>query len=144
MTYADRYRLRLKHHRQEIGRAIDYLATRDDIDARRLGWLSISFGSQTMMPLLALEQRVGAAVLIGGGVFLLDLPPAEQPYNYLPRVRQPVLMLSGRWTSTSTSTRRKPCCGCSARPRTSSSASCSTPATLPAAQPVRARHARLV
>jgi len=97
MTYADRYRLRLKHHRQEIGRAIDYLATRDDIDARRLGWLSISFGSQTMMPLLALEQRVGAAVLIGGGVFLLDLPPAEQPYNYLPRVRQPVLMLSGRW-----------------------------------------------
>ena len=97
MTYADRYRLRLKHHRQEIGRTIDYLATRKDIDANRLGWLSISFGSQTMMPLLALEQRFGAAVLIGGGVFLLDMPPSEQPYNYLPRVRQPVLMLSGRW-----------------------------------------------
>lgn len=97
MTYADRYRLRLKHHRQELGRTIDYLTTRKDIDINRLGWISISFGSQTMMPLLALEQRIGTAVLIGGGVFLLDMPPSEQPYNYLPRVRQPVLMLSGRW-----------------------------------------------
>lgn len=97
MAYADRYRLRLRNHRQDLGRAIDYLATRKDIDAGRLGWLGISYGSQTMMPLLAVERRIGAAVLIGGGVFPLRVPAAEQPYNYLPRITQPVLMLSGRW-----------------------------------------------
>jgi dienelactone hydrolase len=97
MTYGDRYRLRLRHQRQELGRTIDYLATRQDIDATRMGSLAVSFGAQSMMPLLALEPRVGATVLIGGGVFLLDIAPAEEPFNYLPRVNQPILMLSGRW-----------------------------------------------
>lgn len=96
-AYIDRYRLRQRNHRQDLGRAIDYLATREDIDAGRLGWLGISYGSQTMMPLLAVERRIGAAVLVGGGVYPLRLPAAEQPYNYLPRITQPVLMLSGRW-----------------------------------------------
>jgi dienelactone hydrolase len=97
MARPDRYRLRLVHHRQDLGRTLDYLATRKDIDAGRIGWLGISYGSQAMMPLLAVEPRIGAAVLIGGGVFPLDLPPSEEPFNYLPRTRQPVLMLSGRW-----------------------------------------------
>jgi len=97
MTQADRFRLRLKHHRQELGRALDYLATRKDVDPSRLGSLGISYGAQTMMPLLAVEQRIHAAVLTGGGVFLLGVATAEEPFNYLPRVRQPVLMLSGRW-----------------------------------------------
>ncbi len=97
MTLEDRYRLRLQHFRQELGRAIDYLATRKDIDTGRLGALGISYGAQTMMPLLAVEKRIGPAVLIGGGVFLVGLPPTEEPFNYLPRVTQPILMLSGRW-----------------------------------------------
>jgi dienelactone hydrolase/type II secretory pathway pseudopilin PulG len=97
MARPDRYRLRLVHHRQDLGRTLDYLATRKDIDAGRIGWLGISYGSQAMMPLLAVEPRIGAAVLIGGGVFPLNLPPSEEPFNYLPRTRQPVLMLSGRW-----------------------------------------------
>ena len=49
------------------------------------------------MPLLAVEKRLGPAVLIGGGVYVLGGPPAEEAYNFLPRVQQPVLMLSGRW-----------------------------------------------
>lgn len=72
---ADRYRLRLVHHRQDLGRTLDYRETREDIDAGRIGWFGISFGSQAMMPLLAVEPRIGAAVLIGGGVAMLGLPP---------------------------------------------------------------------
>jgi dienelactone hydrolase len=97
MSYADMYRTRLPHFRQEVGRTLDYLSTRKEIDSERIGTLNFSYGSQSMMPLLAVEKRLRAAVLIGGGVFLLPVGPTEQPYNFLPRVTQPILMLSGRW-----------------------------------------------
>ena len=97
MSAADRYRTRLRHARQDLGRSIDYLATRDDIDIERLGWFGVSWGAQAMVPLLAVEKRFRSAVLDGGGIYLLDIPAAEQFFNYLPRINQPVLMLNGRW-----------------------------------------------
>ncbi|HSN72054.1 MAG TPA: dienelactone hydrolase family protein, partial [Steroidobacteraceae bacterium] len=98
MSFAERFRLRQRHWREELGRTIDYLATREDVDARKLGWFGISMGADTMLPLLALEKRIGAAVLYSGGTrLLIGLPDSEQAYNYLPRVTQPVLMLTGRW-----------------------------------------------
>ncbi|MCX7054850.1 MAG: SUMF1/EgtB/PvdO family nonheme iron enzyme [Proteobacteria bacterium] len=98
LNYAERFRLQQRHWREELGRTIDYLATRDDIDAGKLGWFGISMGADTMLPLLAVEKRIGAAVLYSGGSGLRSgLPASEQTYNYLPRVTQPVLMLNGRW-----------------------------------------------
>lgn len=98
MSTAERARLRMRHWREELGRTIDYLATREDVDARKLGWFGISMGADTMLPLLAVEKRIGAAVLYSGGSGLRsDLPASEQTYNYLPRITQPVLMLNGRW-----------------------------------------------
>jgi dienelactone hydrolase len=98
MSSAERFRLQLRHWREELGRTIDYLTTREDIEARALGWYGLSFGADSMLPLLAVEKRIGAAVLYSGGAGIRsDLPASEQPYNYLPRVTQPVLMLNGRW-----------------------------------------------
>ena len=98
MSDADRYRIRLRRVRQDLGHAIDYLATRKDIDVGRLGWFGVSNGAQFMMPVAAVEHRFRAVVLDGGGIYLYDdVPAAEQYYNYLPRVTQPVLMLNGRW-----------------------------------------------
>ena len=97
MSYAERYRIRLRHGRQDLGRVIDYLATRQDIDTGRIGWFGVSWGAQAMTPVLAVEPRFRAVVLDGGGVFLFDIPETEQFYNYLPRITQPVLMLNGRW-----------------------------------------------
>jgi len=97
MSRPDRYRTWVRHFRQEVGRTLDYLGTRDELDLRRLGWYSESFGSQTMVSMLALEKRFSAAVLVGGGVFPQGLAAAEEAYNHLPRITQPVLMLNGRW-----------------------------------------------
>ena len=98
LNYAERFRLQQRHWREELGRTIDYLSTREDIDAGKLGWFGVSFGADTMLPLLAVEKRIGAAVLYSGGTGLRSgLPVSEQAYNYLPRVSQPVLMLNGRW-----------------------------------------------
>lgn len=97
MSDADRFRTRLRHSRQDLGRAIDYLATRKDIDVARLGWFGVSYGAQALTPVLAVEKRFKAAVLDGAGIYLWDMPAAEQFYNYVPRITQPVLMLNGRW-----------------------------------------------
>jgi len=97
MSPAESFRLRQRHWRAELGRTIDYLETRDDVDARRLGWFGVSMGADTMVPLLAVEKRIGAAVLYSGGAAPGRLPASERPYNYFPRVTQPVLMLNGRW-----------------------------------------------
>ena len=71
---------------------------REDIDARKLGWFGISLGADSMLPLLAVVKRIGAAVLYSGGTGLRSgVPASEQEYNYLPRATQPVLMLNGRW-----------------------------------------------
>ncbi len=37
MSAVERLRLHRRHWREELGRAIDYLATREDVDARKLG-----------------------------------------------------------------------------------------------------------
>jgi pimeloyl-ACP methyl ester carboxylesterase len=54
-------------------------------------------GADSMVPLLAVEKRIRAAVLYSGGAGPGRLPASERPYNYFPRVTQPVLMLNGRW-----------------------------------------------
>jgi len=97
MTDADRFRLLLRHSGQELGRAIDYLATRKDLDHERIGVIGESWGSQALAALLGVEKRIRAAVLMAGGVFILPMPRTEQPFNYLPHATQPVLMLNGRW-----------------------------------------------
>ena len=98
MSFDDRYRTLLKHWREELGRTIDYLAERPDVDGARLGMYGISLGAQWMAALLAVEGRIGAAVLHSGGIdTYATLPQGEWPYNYLPRITQPVMMMSGRF-----------------------------------------------
>jgi eukaryotic-like serine/threonine-protein kinase len=95
-TGSERYRQNLLHWRHELSRTIDSFGQRDDIDGERLAWYGISLGAQAMMPLLAVEERIRVAVLLGGGAFRSSIPDTQQAYNYLPRTRQPVLLLGGR------------------------------------------------
>ena len=88
------------HWRQDLGRAIDYLETRDDIDVGKLAYLGLSFGAAgAVLPLLELEDRLQAVVLYSGGLHAAtaSYPPIADPVNYLPRVQIPVLMLNGRY-----------------------------------------------
>jgi dienelactone hydrolase len=81
---------------QELGRSIDYLETRRDIDANRLAFYGQSMGAVVGPILTALEPRFKASVLLGGGVTDARQPPETEPTNFAPRVRVPTLMVSGR------------------------------------------------
>ncbi len=81
---------------KEIGRSIDYLETRRDIDRARIAYYGFSLGAIQGPIFTALEPRFKASILLGGGVISIPLPPDIEPINFAPRVRVPTLMVGGR------------------------------------------------
>jgi len=83
---------------RDVQRSVDYLASRSDIDPRRLVFEGMSWGGYVAPMVLAVEQRFTAAILIAGGFDPWVRPrPEVDLLNYAPRVRLPVLMLNGRY-----------------------------------------------
>ena len=81
---------------KDLGRSIDYLETRTDIDRERLAFYGVSVGAVLAPPFLAIEDRFKAAVLQGGGLASVRPLPEIDAFNFAPRVTMPVLMLNGR------------------------------------------------
>ena len=81
---------------KEIGRSIDYLETRRDIDRARIAYYGFSTGAVLGPILTALEPRFSASILLGGGVSGTPRPPDIEPTNFAPRVRVPTLMVAGK------------------------------------------------
>jgi dipeptidyl aminopeptidase/acylaminoacyl peptidase len=81
---------------KDLGRSIDYLETRPDIDRGKLAYHGISLGAVAALPCLAVEDRFQAAVLLGGGFPNGKGAPEGDPFNFAPRIRIPVLMINGR------------------------------------------------
>ena len=85
----------------DMGRTIDYLESRDDIDAQRIGYVGISFGAAWPLHLPALESRFRVALLLAGGLLPAAPPaPSVDPVHYAPRITIPVLMMNGRFDNT--------------------------------------------
>jgi hypothetical protein len=81
---------------RDLGRAIDYLETRADIDRTGLAFYAVSVGADSGAMLVALEPRLKAAVFQASG-FTGEGAADTDPINYAPRVRVPTLMLNGRY-----------------------------------------------
>ena len=81
---------------KDIGRSIDYLETRRDIDRARLAYYGFSLGAVLGPIFTALEPRFKASILLGGGVGGTPQPPDIEPINFAPRVHVPTLMVDGR------------------------------------------------
>ena len=78
----------------DLGKSIDYLETRSDIDTLKLGFYGVSFGATHGVRLVAVDARFKAAVFLSGG--LMSQPLEIDSRNFAPRVHIPVLMLNGR------------------------------------------------
>ena len=79
----------------DLGRSIDYLETRSDIDTTKLAFYGVSMGAAHGARLVAVDARFRAAVLASGGLYDGE-PPEVDAFNFAPRVHIPVLMLNGR------------------------------------------------
>jgi pimeloyl-ACP methyl ester carboxylesterase len=80
---------------RDLGRSIDYLETRPDIDRDRLAFYGLSAGAVNGPILTALEPRFKASILVSGGFPTQSEPPEADPINFAPRAKMPVLMLNG-------------------------------------------------
>ena len=86
---------------RDLGRSIDYLETRPDLDPIRVAYYGTSWGATHAPRLLAVETRVKAAAMVSGSLMPLAFQaPQVDPWNYAPRDRVPTLMLNGKHDAT--------------------------------------------
>jgi serine/threonine protein kinase/formylglycine-generating enzyme required for sulfatase activity/dienelactone hydrolase len=91
------YRDHMIEWSKDLGRSVDYLETRNDIDHARIAYYGFSWGATVGPVLLAVDGRFHAAILGAGGLdFLKSLPEAD-PINFAGHLKMPVLMANGRF-----------------------------------------------
>lgn len=91
------YRDHILNWHSDLGRTLDYLESREDIDNNSFAFLGASYGASTATPLIVLEPRIKVAILAIGGFSFRIYPLISDPLTYVSRITQPVLMLSGRF-----------------------------------------------
>jgi formylglycine-generating enzyme required for sulfatase activity/dienelactone hydrolase len=81
---------------KDLGRSLDYLETRKDIDRSKFAYLGVSLGSATGLILAALDERLKVCVFLDGGVYLRQTLAEADQLNFAPRLKAPTLMVNGR------------------------------------------------
>jgi dienelactone hydrolase len=82
---------------KDLGRSLDYLETREDINKEKLAFYGFSWGGRLGVLLLAVEKRFKVSVnYVAGLNFRRALPEADD-LNFASRVTIPVLMLNGKY-----------------------------------------------
>jgi len=84
---------------KDLGRSLDYLEGRKDIDTTKIAYFGFSLGGGVAPVLLAMEGRFKAAILSSGGLWFQRALPEADGTNSVTRVKLPVLMLNGRYDS---------------------------------------------
>jgi formylglycine-generating enzyme required for sulfatase activity/dienelactone hydrolase len=80
---------------KDLGRCIDYLETRDDIDSERMAYYGTSWGAVLGPIMLAVEDRLDTGVFVLGGITSDDWPRSVDMAPFAERVTIPVLMING-------------------------------------------------
>jgi dienelactone hydrolase len=81
---------------KDMRRGIDYLATRPDMDTTRMAYQGLSWGGRMGGLMPAIEPRFKAVILVVAGLRMQRPRPEADPFNFIPHITLPVLMLNGR------------------------------------------------
>ena len=91
------YRDHVIYWRKDLGRTIDFLETRKDLNLEKLAYYGLSTGAYLGNILPAVESRIRVAVLLGGGFNFAKKMPEIDELNFAPRVKVPTLLVDGRY-----------------------------------------------
>ena len=96
-THPNAFRDRLVAVSRDLGRSMDYLETRQDIDPRRVAFFGTSMGVTGGVVVMAMEPRLKASILVSGGLLSSRVPPETDMLNFAPRATMPTLLIGGRY-----------------------------------------------
>src|SRR5579872_1701642 len=82
---------------KDASRAIDYAETRPELDHDKVAYYGYSWGAVMGAVIPALDPRIKVVVLALGGMDFHPSLPEVDTINFLPRVKQPTLMLNGHY-----------------------------------------------
>ncbi len=82
---------------KDVSRAIDYAETRPELDHEKLAYYGYSWGAAMGAIVPTVEPRLKVCVLALGGLDFQRSLPEVDTINFVSRVKQPVLMLNGRY-----------------------------------------------
>jgi dienelactone hydrolase/predicted Ser/Thr protein kinase len=84
---------------KDLRRSVDYLESRSDIDSDKLAYYGFSWGGRLGGIMVSVEGRFKTAILRAAGFRFQNQKPEVDPFQFVSRVRIPVLMLNGRYDS---------------------------------------------
>ena len=82
---------------KDLRRAVDYAETRPDLATDHLAYYGVSWGGNMGGLMPAVEPRIKVNVLLVAGLGFERVRPEVDPFNFLPRITVPTLMLNGRY-----------------------------------------------
>jgi hypothetical protein len=82
---------------REVGRALDYVGSRKDLDGARTAYMGYSLGGALSPVLVSMNPRLRASVIWSGGLWGSRALPECDPFNFLPRVRTPTVLIGGTY-----------------------------------------------
>jgi dienelactone hydrolase len=82
---------------KDVGRSIDYLETRTDIDRTRIGYLGVSFGAALGVNFAAVEDRIKTVIMLDGGFYNEKPLPGTDQADFAPHMKAPALLVAGRF-----------------------------------------------
>jgi dienelactone hydrolase len=97
VTYGDVWRDAAIKFAKDLGRSIDYLETRPEIDQDKLAYYGFSMGASEGPRLITLEPRIKAGLLFFGGAYEREWPAEIDSFNFAPHVQVPILMVGARY-----------------------------------------------
>lgn len=87
----------LENRWKDLGRSLDYLDTRSDIDKNKIAYLGVSMGSAEGVIYTTIAQsRLKTAIFLDGGYFLDKPTQGGDQADFAPRLKLPVLMVNGK------------------------------------------------
>ncbi len=87
----------LFQYSKDIGRTIDYLGTRNDIDHGRIAYMGTSAGASLGVIFVAVEDRFKNAIFLDGGFFQEKMLPGSNQADFAPRLKVPTLLITGKF-----------------------------------------------
>jgi len=82
---------------KDLGRSLDYLETRPDIDGNKFAYEGVSMGAAMGALLPSVEPRLKVLLLMSPGFYLQKRLPEADQRNFAPHIKIPVLMLNGKF-----------------------------------------------